>query len=553
MRKITRAFSLLLALTLIVTMLAGCQQNPTPDNAGQLDETDDAIKRGGTIITTASKEPVWYWFCGSSGGVEIVFSQLLSDHLVGFDENGEFIGRVAESWETSEDGLTWTFHIRKNVKWHDGEPLTARDCEFSYYYCYSEDLGTTNTGELNSDIVSKVEATDDYTLVITLTKPNNSLLSLLCGEVSNAFSLIPKHIWENIAPSEVTNQKLETYMVNCGPFKFAEYVTGEYIRLERNEEYYNGAPYVDEWYIRMLSDTAANQNAFEAGELTMLKSNAADYNNSMIAKGASYVQAANGMNRQIKINYVAHPEFKDKTWAKAFKMLIDKETICDVIFPGTVPYDGPFTPVDTYFTEDVVSIPYDVDAAKQIIESYGYTMGADGYYQKDGQTLSYNALVENSYQDLYLLLQDSWKKAGVKLELFIYDSDTYYSDDVFINLECHDWLIQQRDNMFGPDSLNYYTAYCRPDVPYHVAGAGYNNEEVNALFEDALVNSDQSAVKEDLEKVQKLLAEDMAMYYIGYCQSTLLYDSNLCMDEAGFRMWNQFNFAHPEKLYFKNN
>ena len=152
---------------------------------------------------------------------------------------------LAESWKMSADGLTYTFKLRRGVSWHDGRPFTAADVIFSYRDML---IQTHSRARTTMATVANYAAPDDHTVVIKLKQKFAPFINAL------DLPIMPKHLYEG--KDFRTNPANQT-PIGTGPFKFAEWRRGEYVRLVRNEKYYKpGLPYLDEIYFRVIPDAA---------------------------------------------------------------------------------------------------------------------------------------------------------------------------------------------------------------------------------------------------------------------------------------------------------
>ena len=164
---------------------------------------------------------------------------------------------LAESWEISEDGLTYTFHLRDGVTWHDGEPFTADDVVFS------ADVFLREThARLRSSLayVESITAPDPLTVVFQLKEPFGPFISVF---ETGTMPMVPKHIYEG---TDFATNEMNATPIGTGPFKFEAWEKGSFIHLVKNEDYYvDGLPYLDEVYYRVIPDAASRAVAFETG------------------------------------------------------------------------------------------------------------------------------------------------------------------------------------------------------------------------------------------------------------------------------------------------
>src|SRR4051794_18579792 len=171
---------------------------------------------------------------------------------------------LAESWDTSADGLTWTYHLRPGLTWSDGEPLTARDVAYTFNRIRNGKYEQTNYGNYVAAMTS-VTATDDRTVVIKVDKPTPIMLHLYVY-------ILPEHIWKDIDGKEVSDFANEpppggAGTVGSGPFLVTEHRKGQFIRMKANPNYYRGKPKIDELVFRVFQNDDTLGQALRRGEI----------------------------------------------------------------------------------------------------------------------------------------------------------------------------------------------------------------------------------------------------------------------------------------------
>ena len=165
--------------------------------------------------------------------------------LVKYDKDLNVVGDLAESWELSPDKLSITFHLRKNVRWHDGKPCTAHDVMYTYKVIVDPKTPTAYAGDFL--LVKKAEVIDDYTFRVTYDKPFAPAL------ISWGASIMPRHLLEG---KDIATSPLGRAPIGTGPYKFREWVTADRIVLTSNHDYFEGRPYVDRRVFRVIPDSA---------------------------------------------------------------------------------------------------------------------------------------------------------------------------------------------------------------------------------------------------------------------------------------------------------
>jgi peptide/nickel transport system substrate-binding protein len=163
---------------------------------------------------------------------------------------------LADSWETSDDGLTWTFHLNKDAKWHDGKPVTSEDVAYTYRRILNEEQG------LYIDAVKQIESIetpDKHTVVFKTGEPSVQMLNTYVY-------ILPKHIWEDVPPEETKSFKNEP-VIGSGPFQAVEWKEGQFARLETNPDYFRGAPKIDEIIFQFYDNDDTMVQALKNGDV----------------------------------------------------------------------------------------------------------------------------------------------------------------------------------------------------------------------------------------------------------------------------------------------
>ena len=215
----------------------------------------DDPKEGGVVNTIIQPEPPGLVLGMVQNAPTRTVSGNIYEGLLRYSTDLEPMPQLAESWEVSDDGRTYTFHLREGVTWHDGEAFTADDVVFSADVFHRE-LNPSARAVLQH--VESIEATDDHTVVFTLTQPFGPfLLSFEAG----TFTMVPEHLY---AGTDFRNNEHNDHPIGTGPFKFDNWERGTVIELVKNEEYYEeGLPYLDGVNWHVIPDGASRAVAFE--------------------------------------------------------------------------------------------------------------------------------------------------------------------------------------------------------------------------------------------------------------------------------------------------
>ena len=223
-------------------------QNPEQTDARTGQVADELIVLTGSDASTFDPH-----FCTDSATE--IFNKNIFNNLVRFNENMEIEPDLAKEWSISEDQLTWTFKLEEGVKFHDGTDFNAEAVKTSFERVLDENLGSPRRSVLAA--ITKIEAVDENTVNISTDVPCGALLQQLCHPVAAIIS--PKSL-------EEYGEEISTHPVGTGAFQFVEWKTGEELVLERNVDYFKGAPAVEKVYFRVVPEDATRALLLQSGQ-----------------------------------------------------------------------------------------------------------------------------------------------------------------------------------------------------------------------------------------------------------------------------------------------
>ena len=340
-----------------------------------------AQKRGGTLVQLTQPEPPSLaLYVNTANPVAQVASKVYDGLLeYGFDMKPQ--PSLAESFTVAPDGQTITFKLRRGVKFHDGKPFTSADVQFSIM----EVLKKVNPrGTFFLKDVTAVETPDAYTAVFKLSRPAPYLMMALSGADS---PMLPKHIF---GTGDIRNHEYANKPLGTGPFKFVEWRRGEFVRLDRNSDYWRpGEPYLDRVIVRFVADAATRTALLEKGEAHVAGFGAVPYNDvkrlaalpsiEVTTKGYELVSAVVELTLNTK-----RPPFDSPKVRQAVSYAVNRQFIIDNIWFGygkvaTGPMNSNFKTSGLY-SADVhnYNVPNRVEIANKLLDEAGYPRKADG-------------------------------------------------------------------------------------------------------------------------------------------------------------------------------
>ena len=418
--------------------------------------------------------------------------QNVFDGLLELNYNSEVIPGLATSWETSEDGLTYTFHLATDVKWHDGVDFTSADVKYTYERIMAENgfIGGTLSATLES-----IECPDDDTVVLNLKAPDAMLLGTLAWY---EHFIIPKHIYEN-EEDWATCEAATSKPIGTGPFKFADYQTGVSITLEKNEDYFKGAPKIDKLIYMIVPDDTTAVQAFYNGEIDILT----DVPTSEVLNMQNDPEIKLGcMSAARRYQLICNMENETMSkWEvrKAVALALDREEISLKATSGLqAPAYGFYPPfLDWAYNADADIGERDVEQAMALLEQAGYTKNADGYYL----TLTLDVFTGGTYADCGKVIQANLKEAGIDLKLNVMEMAAWSE-----KIESGNYELGMMAGYQGPD----------PDAMGKRIGTdqvmNYSNYS-NARVDELLAQGRTLVTEEDrgacYKEIQAILAEDL--------------------------------------------
>lgn len=335
-------------------------------------------------------------------GIRVISNELFNqmyDQLTNWDpQTGEVIGGLAESWEASQDGLTWTFHLREDSVWSDGEPVTAEDVVWTFEAMMTDEAAATANGNYVENFEA-VTALDPHTVEIAISEPQVTMLGL-------AVPIVPAHIWRDVDDFATFNNDQQFPVVGNGPFILTEFQVNEFIRLEANEDFRDGRPGFDELVFRYYNDQDAMVEALRRGEVSLVHNltpaQAAALENepdiTVNAAGgkrfAAYTVNPGAEARNGEPIGDGHPALQDQAVRQALMHTLDRETLFEVVYGGYGEPNGGYIPSrydQLHWTPSGADeIAFDLEEANLLLDEAGYEPGDDGVrVSPDGDRLSF--------------------------------------------------------------------------------------------------------------------------------------------------------------------
>ena len=521
-------FSILAVAAILTTALAGCSPAAAPatNTAAPAAPTNTAApapttaptqapKTGGQVIVGHGQEPDRFWgpFTGLTVAQEV--GGLMNLPLVIIDNKLNLAPRLVtqvpttDNGDISADGLTITFRLRDDVKWHDGEPLTSADVKFTYEVMMME--GTDVKGRAGWDRITEVQTPDDYTAVFTFASIDSAFLNRI-----SLVGILPEHILGGKSAADINQDPWFRAPVGTGPFMFKEWVAGDHITVVKNPNYFeDGKPTLDTIIWKVVPDANALINQLQTGDVDI----ALRLNNTFAATiddfdNVTRISSSTVTPWVIWVNN-DQPGLDDPAVRQALSYALDRDGISSQILKGLVQPAYGYLPPDSWaFNPNAMQFHFDLDKANQVLDDAGWVMGSDGIREKDGVKLSYkiiNIAGEQERVTILTAVAANWKKIGVNAEIELVDVAKMWGDQ----LPNHTFELgySYSGMTADPDISNMF--FCPENKPT-TNFAGYCDPQVDEYIKAELSTFDLAKRKDALWKAQEIIAEAVPYLFLNW-------------------------------------
>ncbi|KAA1177022.1 ABC transporter substrate-binding protein [Rhizobium tropici] len=463
--------------------------------------------RGGTLNFIVEPEPPTILALAHTAGGTQKISPKITEGLLTYDFGLTPKPQLATEWSIASDGLTYTFKLRPNVKWHDGKPFTSADVAYSIELL--KQVHPRGRGSFANVIA--VDTPDPLTAVFRLSKPAPYLLKALYAAES---PIVPKHIYEGVKIADVPTNPNGSAPIGTGPFVFRQWVRGSHIILERNPDYWDaGKPYLDQIVVRFVPDGAARAAGFETGEFDLGGDNPIPLADLERIKALPNIgidsrgYETKGDQTQLILN-LDNEYLKDIRVRRAIAHAIDLNVILNTVWYG-YGHVSP-TPVSTFLPQyrDTTIKPYafDLKAAEQLLDEAGYKRNGSG--NRFTLRLTHNSYNEG-FKRVAEYLKQNLARIGIDARIDSYDFSTYiqkvYTERAF-DLTA-EYLGNQFDPTLGVQRI-YWSKNFKLGLPFSNA-SHYQNPEVDRLLETASVEVNEAKRKQEFNDFQKIIADEL--------------------------------------------
>ena len=445
------------------------------------------------------------------------------------------------------------FRLRKNVRWHDGAPFTSRDAAFTYRAIMDD--ATASPRKPDFDLILKVETPDEHTFRVIYRKPYSPALE------SWMISLLPSHLLEG-KPTTWWTQNFNRTPIGTGAFRFAEWKTNEFIRLERNPDYFEApGPWLDGIVYRFMPDQLTLRLAFETRQVDFWGAEPWTVNAFVNDPRFDVFTSPSSSYTYIGWN-LKRPLFQDPLVRRALAHAVDVPSMVRFILYGHgLQSTGLFTPQMWFFNPSIQPFAYDPEKARALLAEAGWTRGPDGILQKNGERFSFTLITNNGNEvrrDIATLTQDGLKQLGIEVKVELYEWAVFLKNH--INKSDFDAMVLGWS--LGNSYDQFQIWHSSQANPEQLNVVGYKSAKADRLLDEIRQEYNREKIIRMAGDLQRTIYEDQPYLFLYVPEGTSVMwkdayrirrpdgrggwiDSPVEMTKAGWAYWSEW-FYRPE-------
>ncbi len=478
----------------------------------------EAPQHGGTVTAVYSVETHTLFSPAGGGGNALFTATKTLERLIRLEHGGTFTPELATAWSISNEGRTITFELRQNVRWHDGEPFSSADVEFTALAMWQE-LGANPILQR----IAGAHGSGPHRVEISFSDPAPEF-AVLAALAGSGGLVLPKHLYEG---TELTKNPYNNKPVGTGPFRLKEWVRGSHVEFVRNSDYWDAPlPYLDKLIIRYIQDRGARAAAMEAGEVQVGVSTPLSRQDiHRLEATPRFVVSKRGALAEflnIEMN-LSNPVLANIKVRQAIAHSLDRNFVARVLMRGlgTVA-NGPIAPWQPFYNVDVQqSYSVDLDKARTLLDAAGYPEKRGGrftlrvvatpWYEENTQTAS--------------LIRQQLRRIGVETDLQTPDRSAAIRQ-IYVDRE---FDISVSNNVSYADPVLRTTLlYTSENIGRPFGNAsGYSNPEVDRIARAMLFETNATQRSALVEEFQRIVSRDIPMLPVAWKGNVMIYDRSV--------------------------
>jgi len=510
--------------------------------AGNTNTTTTTAKKGGHVVEGNFSDIRTLNSMLSSDTASNQVIGLMFDGLLNYKSNGDLVPALASDLpKTSADGLTYTFKLRSGLKFSDGQPITSDDVKFTYQLAYDPlyaDVSSPRRGDLSKYIAS-IDTPDPLTVVIKTTQVFAPFLAS-----HGLYGILPKHVLGSLSAKAINTAAFNTApSVTSGAFKFVSWEKGQQVTMARNDNYWAGAPYLDQWIYKVLPDSVAVTNQLKTGEIDIGPVDPGQFDalktTSTVAMREFGVPTFTFYAYQLDPAKPAGPLFQDKAVRQALLYALDRQSIVTAVFFGHGKVANSVEPPTSWAYKDKpqVLVNFDKAKAESLLDGAGWAKGADGIRAKNGTKLKFTMITNagnKQRESMLTVMQQAWHDIGVDATPSLIQFPQLVSQ--IVSIRTFDLFLVGFNWSADPDVSPLY--HSRNAIPGGFNGADFKNDQADTLLDQALNTLDRTKRKQLYGQFQDLMSDLQPSPVILF--NTGIYGVNTRVQGTDFGSFNQF-------------
>jgi peptide/nickel transport system substrate-binding protein len=491
----------------IIDLLEACG-NPAPS-------TSLTPVKGGKLIEGTISDMSTFATLNSGDTSSTQMIIMLFDGLQSISAKGDNVPMLASAPPTvSPDQLTFTFKLRPNLKWSDGQPITADDVVFTYNLIFSpdtKDYVSRYRAQLEGYLQS-VTASDPQTIVFKFSKVLANFVDTHCR-----YGILPKHVLGSVSPKALNTHDFFTKgpTVSSGQFKFNRWDKGQQVVLERNDNYWGGASHLDQYIFKVVTDAVVLAQQLKTGELDVGNPDPSQFDNLKAATNLTTLAFLRPSWDYYLFNLGPNTKgstlFGDKNVRKALHTALDRTAMAKAAYFGqAIPADSVEPPTTWAYNPNVTpKYSFDKSKAEQMLDAAGWAKGADGVRAKNGVKLSFelNTNAGNKVREqLIQIMQQQWHDIGVEAA----PRPIAFQTLVTQLRATHTFDVILLGIAFGDTDPDQTTLWTTSGIGSGgLNGMQYSNPQIDSLMAQALTTTDRTKRKPIYAQIQNIMADDL--------------------------------------------
>ena len=532
----------------IAALIAGCSQNPSATTSGG----GGAPFVPGTLRVADIEEPDTLNPYISTVITSIDLSLLWGSYFFNVDNHGQFVPEVAtvvptlQNGGVSKDGLTLTYHLRKDIKWQDGVPLTSKDVVFTWHaIMYEKSNVQVRTGY---DKIASMDTPDPYTVVVHMKERFAPIVAYFMG-IQGGGPILPEHILSKYP--DMNRVPFDAKPVGAGPFIITDWVHGDHITLTANPDYWRGAPKLHQIIYKWISDNTTIMTQLKTGETdAWFRADPGLYPQLKDMPGHTTLVSPYSIFGHIDF-YTEDPILQDVRVRRAIGYAIDRERLIhDATHDVYLASDSDQPKFSWAYDPNLPSTAQNQPMARQLLDAAGWKVGPDGIRTKNGQRLELQLSYVEGQQiapAIGALVAQELKGVGIALTQKQYTSATFFAaagNGGILNTHKFQMAYFGWINGVDPDDSSLYLSSQIPPVGQN--NLWWRDPKVDALEHDALTTFDQAQRKRDYWAIQEELVNQAPTIILFAEQRIDVFNShfhNFIPSPAESATWNSWEWS----------